>query len=79
MKTTNPADFTSVDFPAPRNPEMIVTGTLFSLSSKVLDVIRHSEIPTKPKTHARGIFVVIHGGDPSTGFDLEEREGLGHM
>lgn len=37
MKTAKETDFTSVDFPAPRNPEMIVAGTLFSLSSKVLE------------------------------------------
>ena len=60
MKTAKETDFTSVDFPAPRNPEMIVAGTLFSLSSKVLEYIfRPLMGSTRPRAYVRDVVVVV--------------------
>lgn len=61
VKTAEPTDFTSVDFPAPRNPEMIVIGTLLSLSSKVLKW-GQAALSTWAGVYARDIFVVVHEG-----------------
>ena len=49
---------------------MIVIGTLFSLSSKVLELGK-AALSTWLGLHARNIFVVVHGGDSC--FRSEER------